>query len=279
MKRDVLTMNHKKSVLVTGAASGIGRCIVEYLHRRGDHVFACDVNEQGLANLQRLEGVTPIKMDVTKLDDIHRAVQFIRDEANHLTGLVNNAGIGIGGPLVELPEEYLYRQFEVNVFGVVKVTKAFFPLLLQNRGRIVIMGSISGFFTAPFVGPYSMSKRAMEGYADALRRELDPLGIKVSIVEPGNVKTPIWEKAEALVREIEPCFSSLFHDRAIRIVEMGIRKARAKGLEPEAIAKKVYRALHDEHPKARYPINRNPLMFYLVKYLPGSVIDSIFQRI
>jgi short-subunit dehydrogenase len=271
-------MNNQKSVLVTGAASGIGRCIVDYLRERGYHVFACDVNERSLFNLDGLNRVTTIKMDVTRQEDINNAVKLIRDSGTSLNGLVNNAGIGLGGPLAELPDEYMYKQFEVNVFGVFKVTKAFFPLLLENKGRIVIMGSISGFFTAPFAGPYSMSKRAMEGYSDALRRELDPLGLKVSIVEPGNVKTPIWDKTESLISELSPRFSSLFLDRAIHIVETGIKKARKNGLEPANVAKKVFLALHKRKPKARYPVNKYPIINYLVKHLPDSVIDSIFRK-
>ncbi len=273
-----IIMNKQKSVLVTGAASGIGRCIVDYLRERGDHVIACDVNKRGLEDLDGLERVTAIKMDVTKQKDIDKAVQLICDSNRSLDGLINNAGIGLGGPLVEIPEEDMYKQFEVNVFGVFRVTKALFPILLKNKGRIIIIGSISGLFSAPFSGPYAMSKHAIEGYSDALRREMDPLGIKVSLVEPDRVKTPIWDKTESMLSEIGNRFSPLFLERLINVMKSGIKKGRKNGLEPTTVAKKVYLALHAKRPKARYPIFKNPVVINLARHLPDSVMDAVFRK-
>ncbi|MBN2152322.1 MAG: SDR family oxidoreductase, partial [Candidatus Lokiarchaeota archaeon] len=249
-----------KTVLVTGAASGIGRCIVDALTERGDRVVACDMDAGALKALEGRDDIKTVVMDVTKQSDVDVAVEAVRQSGWRLDGLVNNAGVALGGPLVELRDEVMQKQFDVNVFGVFRVTKAFFPLLLETKGRVVIMGSISGHFTAPFVGPYSMTKRAMEGYADALRRELDPLGMHVSIIEPGDVKTPLWDKAKGMIAEIGPSVSPLFRERAVRVVEYGIKKAIEEGLEPRQVAERVVAALHAQKPKARYPVNKSQLM-------------------
>lgn len=267
-----------KTVLVTGAASGIGRCIVDVLLARGDCVIACDMNANALKALEGREGIKTIVMDITKQADIDKAVETVRQSGWQLDGLVNNAGIALGGPLVELRDEVMQKQFDVNVFGVFRVTKAFFSLLLETKGRVVIMGSISGHFTAPFVGPYSMTKRAMEGYADALRRELDPLGMHVSIIEPGDVKTPLWDKAKGMAAEIAPTISSLFRERATRVVEYGIKKAIEEGLEPRQVADKVVAALHARKPKPRYPVNKSRLMAYLMTHLPDGMLDGIIRK-
>jgi short-subunit dehydrogenase len=231
--------------------------------------------------LKALEGRDDIKtivMDVTKQADIDEAVKAVRASEWELDVLVNNAGVALGGPLVELPDKVMAKQFDVNVFGVFKVTKAFFPLLHETKGRVVIMGSISGKFTAPFVGPYSMSKRAMEGYADALRRELDPIGMHVSLVVPGDVKTPIWDKAKGMMAEIGPTISPLFRDRATKIVGFGITKAVKDGLEPSDVAKKVIEAIHAQKPKPRYLINKSRLMAWLMTHLPDSTIDGVVRK-
>jgi NAD(P)-dependent dehydrogenase (short-subunit alcohol dehydrogenase family) len=205
-------------------------------------------------------------------------VELIAESTGSLDGLVNNAGVGMGGPLVELADEALYEQFEVNVFWVFRVTKAFFPMLLQRSGSIVIIGSITGFFTAPFIGPYSMSKRAVEGFADALRRELDPLGVRVALVEAGNVKTPLWDKTEALIKEPGQRFSPLFRDRAVRIVEKIIREAQRNGMMPMEVAKSVHQALHAEKPKPRYMMEGSSLGMRVLRRLPDRVVDLVFRK-
>ncbi len=268
-----------KTVLVTGAASGIGRCLVDMLLERGDKVFACDMDAIALKALEGRDGIKAVVMDVTKQADIDKAVELVRQSGWQLDGLVNNAGIALGGPLVELRDEVMVKQFDVNVFGVFKVTKAFFPLLLETKGRVVIMGSISGEFTAPFVGPYSMTKRALEGYADALRRELDPLGMHVSIVEPGDVKTPIWDKAKGMMVDMGPSISPLFRERATRVVAYGIKEAVEKGLEPRQVAERVVAALHAPKPKARYPISKSRLMRWLMTHLPDSMLDGVIRKL
>ncbi|NMC08350.1 MAG: SDR family oxidoreductase [Candidatus Lokiarchaeota archaeon] len=266
------------TVLVTGAASGIGRCIVDALLERGDRVFACDMNASALGAFEGREGIKSIVMDVTKQADIDAAVKTVRELGWSIDAIVNNAGIALGGPLVEMPDSVMAKQFDVNVFGVFRVTKAFFPLLHESRGRVVIMGSVSGKFTAPFVGPYSMSKRAMEGYADALRRELDPLGMHVSLVVPGDVKTPIWDKARGMMAEMGPSISPLFCERALKIVGFGITKAVNAGLEPTDVARKVVEAIHAPKPKPRYPINKSRLMAWLMTRLPDRIIDAIVRK-
>jgi len=192
-----------KTILITGASTGIGRASVFALLDAGYRVIAC-VRNRGAAEAlrDRLQGdasdrLSTLELDVTDAGQIAAAVtaveQLVGDDG--LWGLFNNAGIAVGGPLEFVPIADLRWQLEVNVVGQVAVTQAFVPLLRRARGRILTTGSMAGYSTIPGLGPYSMSKHAVEAMSDALRRELRPWGIEVSLLEPGSISTEIWDKA------------------------------------------------------------------------------------
>ena len=181
-----------KPVLVTGASTGIGRKTVELLIDNGKSVYATARRKEDLDELDKIENTTAIKLDITKPVEIQQAVKFIRERDTGLYGLVNNAGIANAGPVFTHSEEAMFEMFDINVFGVHRMTNAVLPFLFESgKGRIVITGSISGILTAPFFGLYSMGKHALEAYADALHLNLKESGIGVSIIEPGNFKSEI----------------------------------------------------------------------------------------
>ncbi len=184
-----------EAIVVTGASSGIGEDAARTFARRGYVVYAGVRNDADAARVATLhDNVRPVLLDVTNPAQIAAAAETVAQRAIPLRALVNNAGIAVGGPLEFLPVDELRRVFEVNVFGQIAVTQAMLPFLRQTRGRIVFVGSISGRITAPFLGPYSSSKFALRALTDALRLELGSAGIAVSLIEPGSVKTPIWQK-------------------------------------------------------------------------------------
>ena len=265
-------MNNQPSVLVTGASTGIGLAISQYLASKGMHVFAGARKQKALENLAKNPNVTPLKLDVTNIEDIKQAKKIIEEKAAGLFGLVNNAGIGNGGPLMDVSVEDLRAQFEVNLFGVHQITQAVFPLLLKAKGRIVMMSSDSGFFATPFFGPYCSSKFALEGYADSLRREITPYGVKVIIIEPGRVTTPIWDKGEKYLNKYA---DSLFAVEARAIGEYAIRKGKTTGLAPLEVAKTVYQVLTIPNPKLRYIVARNKFEYQMMKLLPASYVDKL----
>ena len=192
-------MQNSKAVLVTGASSGIGKECALRLASSGFRVFAgVRKNEDGEQLKAGASGsVTPVLLDVTDSASIANAAQSISRGlgAGGLHGLVNNAGIAVAGPLEMLPPEALRRQLNVNVVGQIAVTQAFLPMLRAARGRVIIMGSILGRLALPFVGAYSAAKFALEALAESLAMEVRPFGVSVSIIEPGNIATPIWSKS------------------------------------------------------------------------------------
>lgn len=264
--------DNQQSVLVTGAGSGIGFAITQYLASKGMHVFAGARKEEALENLAKIPNVTVLKLDVTDAEDINRAKKIIEKKTGGLSALVNNAGIGNGGPLMDVSVEDLRAHFEVNLFGVHQVTQAVFPLLLKTKGRIVMMSSDSGFFATPFFGPYCSSKFALEGYSDSLRREVTPHGVKVIIIEPGRVTTPIWDKGEKYLNKYA---GSLFAAEARAIGEYAIRKGKTEGLAPVEVAKTVYQVLTAAKPKLRYIVAKNKLEYQMMKILPASYVDKL----
>jgi NAD(P)-dependent dehydrogenase (short-subunit alcohol dehydrogenase family) len=228
----------QKAVLVTGASSGIGRKITEHLATAGYFVYAGARNADDLRELDAIENVDSIRLDVTRPEEIAAAVATVRKAGRGLHGLVNNAGVAVMGPLTEMSEEDLRFVFDVNVFGPYRVTQAFVPLILESGGRITTISSIAGILSRPPLGAYSMSKHAIEAYGDALAAELEPKGVKVSLVEPGNYRSEISRNA------------------AIRMglgADVPIAD-RSRFKEPDEVAAAVVHALFDANPKRRYMV-------------------------
>jgi len=268
-------MTSENWVLITGASTGIGRTTAEYLAANGFKVYAGARKSQDLEDLAKIENVISIKLDVAKTEDIEAAVEFIKNRGTGLFALINNAGIVSAGPLMDISEEVLTEQLDINLVGVHRVTKAFFPLLLASKGRIVMISSNSGFFAAPFFGPYNTSKFALEGYSDSLRRELLLYGVKVIIIQPGNINTPIWKKGEGLLEKFP---ESMFREEARKIGEYAIEKGTTKGLPPVKVAKAIYHALTKKNPKLRYMIAPDRFRNFLLKHFPDSWIDNMLKK-
>jgi len=265
---------------VTGASTGIGRVTAEYLSTHGYRVFAGARKERDLEELGRITNITAVQLDVCNTATIAAAVDQVTQSGIPLVGLVNNAGIARAGPLMELPEQELQEQFDVNVLGVHRVTRACFPLLRRTNGRIVMMSSNSGFFGTPFFGPYCMSKFALEGYSDSLRRELLLCGIKVILIQPGRVITPIWEKGRSILEQFgaEQDNLSEFAHLGRKVGEYAIHKGVTAGLPPKAVAKVVYEALTSKNPKLRYLVAGDKLRYLLIKVLPASRVDRMVEK-
>jgi NAD(P)-dependent dehydrogenase (short-subunit alcohol dehydrogenase family) len=266
------------AVVVTGASSGIGAASAELLAREGFTVFAGVRSDEAAARVRALhERIRPIQLDVTKDDSIAAAAREVAAGGVPLHGLVNNAGIAIGGPLEFLPIELLRRQFEVNVFGPVAVSQAFLPQLREHRGRIVFVGSVSGRLAVPFLAPYSSSKFALRAIADAIRRELAPAHIRVSLVEPSSVKTPIWEKGrrsrDELVRRFGPKAAE-YYAREFETMFRRTAEAEMSGMPVERVTRAILHALTARSPKAHYLIGSRIASF--VGTLPAPIQDRLF---
>ncbi|GIW35755.1 SDR family oxidoreductase [Meiothermus sp.] len=268
-----------KTVLITGASSGIGEACALWLQDRGYRVFAgVRKNTDAETLKQKSKGhLRPVLLDVTDETSIREAAQLVFSQAPQLDGLVNNAGIAVAGPLEFLPLPELRRVLEVNVVGQVAVTQAFLPLLRKARGRVVLMSSISGRVAAPLMGPYAASKFALEAIGDALRRELGPWGIEVSIIEPGNIQTPIWGKGvawgEALKQQLPPEAIRLY-GRAIDGILNYIRAQDGSGLHPNEVARVVAQALASARPRTRYVVGRDARAgALLARLLPDRWVD------
>jgi len=180
-----------KAVLVTGASSGLGLSMTEVLSANGYFVYAGARSEEDLQRLDAMANVMAVRLDVTVQSDIDAAVERIRAEGRGLYGLVNNAGVVVVGPLIEVSEQDMGFQFDVNLLGPYRITKAFAPMLIESKGRIMTTGSLSGIVSGAFSGPYSMSKHGVEAFTDALAAEMSVFDVAVSVIEPGNYQSNI----------------------------------------------------------------------------------------
>ena len=271
------------TVVVTGASTGIGAACALDCVGRGMTVFA-GVREPRAGEALVAKGgssLIPITLDVTDELSIARSVETVQLVVGEsgLGGLVNNAGIAIGSPLEVIALSQLRKQLEVNVIGQIAVTQAFLPLLRRARGRIVNMGSIAGRATIPLLGPYSASKYALEALTDALRMELQPWGIHVSIIEPGAIATPIWEKSEKAAADLEASASkeakALYGEAVIRI-RKAITQATQRAIPPAVVVEAVHHALTASHPHTRYLVGADAkVRAWMVKWLPDRVQDRL----
>jgi len=242
-----------KAVLVTGASTGIGRMIAETLAAKGYRVFAGARKQSDLDALNAISNIDAVRLDVTSQSEIDAAVDWVEKQGS-LHAIVNNAGVGMMGPLIELDEKDLDFVLGVNVLGPFRITKAFAPLLIESKGRVVNIGSISGFQTRGFYGAYSMSKHAVEAYTDALAIELDKFDIKVSIVDPGGFRSNIGKNIYQRLQE-----EGMHFDNSLFKEELEGNWALAGGdlstfKDPEDVVAKVEHALFADNPERRYMV-------------------------
>ena len=273
-----------RALVITGASTGIGRAAVAKAVHEGAHVFASVRKETDAESLRQEFGqaVTPILFDVADEPAVRAGAARVAEALGdrRLFGLVNNAGIAVPGPLLHLDTEELRRQFEINLFGVHNVTRAFADLLgadanrMGRPGRIVMISSVGGQNGAPFVGPYASSKFALEGYSQSLRRELMLYGIDVIVVGPGAIATPIWDKAEQndLKRFSNTSSAPMLEGVAKFMLEQG-----RKGLPASEVADLIWRCLTIDNPKVRYAILRRPFMDRILpKLINPRTVDKIY---
>ncbi|MEL8056171.1 MAG: SDR family oxidoreductase [Pseudomonadota bacterium] len=275
-----------KTVVITGASTGIGRSAAEYLADKGWRVYA-GVRKQTDADeiADEARGLIPIILDVTNQDQVDAAAETIRTalDGQKLTGLVNNAGIANMGPLALQPQEDFEAHFTVNTFGLLRATQAFLPLLGMDEtlegdpGRIINITSVGGRLASPFLGAYTATKHAVESMTDSFRRELVIYGIDAIAIGPGAVKTPIWDKAEDKNKD-QSYANSEWSEPLEKFIETMLKGGR-EGLDPDEVSELIEEALSADNPKARYaPVPDKLTNFTLPMLLPKRVVDKFFWK-
>lgn len=275
-----------RSVLVTGASTGIGRSTALRLDRAGWRVFAGVRKEGDAASLREAASaqLEPLMLDVTNADQIAAATGRIGAEIGQagLDGLVNNAGIAVPGPLETLPIEDFKRQIEVNLNAQVAVTQALLPAIRSARGRIVFITSIGGLMAFPMFGAYHAAKFGLEAVGDVFRQELRPWGISVSVVEPGSIATPIWERGQeevdAIAARAGDGHANLYGE-SIEAYREVARKTGARGIPPEKVAAKIEHALSARRPRTRYLVGADARgQAFASRVLPDRFVDWLVAR-
>ena len=278
-------MSESGGVIVTGASTGIGRACALDLDKRGFRVFAGIRQESAGTSLTEAASarLTPLHLEITRPEQIQQAVDTVSEAlaGDPLVGLVNNAGITVHGPLEFVPPEDLTRQLEVNVVAQLAVTQAFLPMLRRSQGRVVLMGSVSGLLAVPGFGPYSMSKFALEAMADVLRLELAPWDIRVSLVQPGAIDTPIWEKGfrnwDGFLETAPAAMLELYADQ-IRSVRGVATHSQRGAKSAQLVAEVVAHALTSPRPRSRYRVGGQAGQQKLLSRLPDSWRDRLLRK-
>jgi NAD(P)-dependent dehydrogenase (short-subunit alcohol dehydrogenase family) len=275
--------HHPGPILVSGASSGIGNHLTRRLAELGHRVFATARKPADLEHLAAVPGVEPIAMDVRSASDIRRAVAQVEASGLGLYGLVNNAGLGGLGPLAAWSEEELLEIFDVNALAPIRLTQAFLPFLLRTHGRVVNIGSQGGSIATHYYGPYSMTKHALEAFTVALGQELGPYGIRVSIVQPGGVRSSIGENSLAgtvgRFRRMAPPFAeegravleSLEQEPPPHADDEPESEMNRKPSSPEIVAVAVLEALFAENPRPRYLVG--------TRWEGRRVLDALMERL
>ena len=272
-------------VVVTGVSTGIGNGIARHLVGVGVRVFGSVRRHQ---DAERLSGelgerFVPLIFDVTDEAAVRRGAEEVRRrlEGERLSGLVNNAGIAVAGPLLEMPLEEFRRQIEVNLVSVLSVTQAFFPLLRAasdgaRAGRIITISSVAGQFALPFLGPYAASKHGVEGLSDSLRRECLRNGVEVVVIDPGSVATPIWTKAK---EQDLSAYSASPWLAAMTKMQAAMIASGRRGMAPERIGALVWKVLQARRPRARYVVGSGRALVWMARHLLSArFVDRVIAR-
>jgi NAD(P)-dependent dehydrogenase (short-subunit alcohol dehydrogenase family) len=266
-----------KTVVVTGTSTGIGRACVERMAKEGWTVYAGVRKESDADALRAVPGdVRPVLLDVTDAERITALAADLTAElgARGLDALVNNAGVAEGGPIETLSDADWRWHFDVNVFGLVNMTRELLPLLRAARGRVVNIGSVAGRVATPLLGPYSAGKHAVEAISETLRFEVEDFGMHVSCIEPGAIATAIWEKGDEQFAKITQTIDTenmARYDRHIDILRGFLANGVNKGVAPSKVADVVHHALTARRPKHRYLVGPDSGIVGVVSKLPDRL--------
>jgi len=273
-------MKKNKSILITGASTGIGRECVLVLEKQGFKVYAGVRRSEDFTELKNIGtgNIHPVMLDVCKEEEIHEVYKILaKDNDSPLSGLVNNAGVGISGIIEATPVEELVKLFEVNFIGLHRVTKAMLPLIRKNKGRIVNIGSSSSFFSGPGLGPYAASKFAVRAYNDALRMEMKCHGVKVSLVAPGPIASAIWDKSKVYKEYLRSKTDPELLKTYAMFVKAGDKILdRIKPIPAIHVVNAVVHGLTAKNPKYVYLVNARMVRF--ISKIPQRWIDYLFLK-
>lgn len=270
-------------ILISGASTGIGRSAAVHMARKGHSVWAGVRSQKSFDEVRKLnvQGLKPVFLDVTDEKSITACVSEIKKSAGIIHGLVNNAGIVVGGPVEAVTLDEWRQQFEVNVFGQIRVIQLTLPLLRESKGRIVNISSIAGKISQPFMSPYCASKFALEAVSDSLRREVRAHGVQVSLVEPGPIDTPIWQKSIKTGEERKSKYSdevTAAYGRLIDRFTERVRQAERNSSPVSVVVKAIEHALTARQPRIRYPVGRGiKLATVINRALPDSLMDMVIR--
>ncbi|MGX5172666.1 SDR family oxidoreductase [Aliikangiella sp. IMCC44653] len=246
-----------KAILVTGASSGIGRNITETLASQGYLVFAGARKDQDIVALNQIKNVTALKLDVTSQNDIDSAVAIVEQSGYGLYGLVNNAGVALFEPLIEVAEKDLAFQMDVNLYGPYRMTKAFAPLLIKTQGKVINISSVAGIATGSMFGPYSMSKFGLEAYSEALAPEMAKFNVSVSLIEPGNYNSKVMSNLKKRHAKIEQKAKGSLFKAEYKKISKFIQPDRSHHKAPDEVSSAVLLVLESEKPLLRYMVVPN----------------------
>jgi len=268
--------------MITGASTGIGRILAETLAQKGFQIIATVRKEQDAESLQSVSAaIHPILMDVAESDSIAMALPEVAVllAGQPLYALINNAGIGVVGPVEMIAREALRKQFEVNVFGLIETTQTFLPLM-ATQGKVIQISSVAGQTTIPFAGAYSASKHAVEALSDALRREWQVVGKKLElvVVQPGTIETPIWEKTQT---SFDPeTYQGTSYEALGNFMLKRTQNAEGKRARPESVAQAVLEILTRQNNPPRVVVSGQPLQEVVVpRLLPDRVFDRVIHKL
>jgi NAD(P)-dependent dehydrogenase (short-subunit alcohol dehydrogenase family) len=240
-----------KAVLVTGSNSGLGLKMTEQLSQNGFYVYAGVLHKDEMAAMNKMDNVTAVQFDVRNQTEVDAAVTFVELQGRGLYGLINNAGVNVFGPVLEVPVELLHYQMDVNVYGVVRVTQAFAPLIIESKGRIVTTGSVAGIVTPPVFGAYSMSKHAIEAFNDTLAIEMSRFDVSVHIIEPSTYKSNIGVAAKKLMDDANYWTEDTAYPQERSYLLDALTKMDQQP-DPKPVGTAALNAIQSTAPKSRY---------------------------
>jgi short-subunit dehydrogenase len=263
-----------KLAAITGCDSGIGSSLCRIFARSGYTVIISYLEKNPFKSDASVIARGLDLRDEDQITSFGNLIKEYCDRGYNLEYFINNAGVAMGGPFENIPLEIFRSVFDINFFGLISITQKIIPCLIKSQGRLVINGSMAGRIALPFLTPYVSTKYALEGWCDSVRRELNPLGVKTILLEPGGIATPIWTKALAQ----DYSFADKKYSESLEKFKENFIASGARGMDTDKAADQIFRCITANRPKARYIIAQNRIISYLETLIPDRALDLIVMK-